>query len=337
MELQLGLFPDEPTRPSETVLGPVGRTAAHLALAAKLPERLRLGTSSWSFPGWAGIVYDRPASERDLARYGLDAYAQHPLLRTVSVDRTYYQPVAAEVLRGYADAVPDHFRFVVKAERALTSPLDPEPFRVRGPNPRFLDPGYAEREVVTPFIEGLGPKAGVLLFQFPPFPPNLVGGRSAFLRRLRAFLAALPEGPTYAVELRSPALLTEAYADTLADAGVAHCYSVHPAMTALADQLARVQPFMQPVLLVRWMLHEGLEYEAARSRYHPFDRLVDPDDASLERIAVAALDALVAERDVYVVANNKAEGSAPLSVFRLAERIARWDGPLELAAAQETG
>jgi hypothetical protein len=36
------------------------------------------------------------------------------------------------------------------------------------------------------------------------------------------------------------------------------------------------------------------------------------------------LDASLAERDAYVIANNKAEGSAPLTVFTLAERIATW-------------
>ena len=41
------------------------------------------GTSSWSFPGWAGIVYDSKVSQTTLARHGLAAYARHPLFRTV--------------------------------------------------------------------------------------------------------------------------------------------------------------------------------------------------------------------------------------------------------------
>ena len=42
-------------------------------------------------------------------------------------------------------------------------------------------------------------------------------------------------------------------------------------------------------------------------------------------MAIAVLDALIAEKGVFVIANNKAEGSAPLSIFRLAERIAEWE------------
>ena len=57
------------------------------AIAAKLPRDVFFGTSSWSFPGWAGIVYAHKRSESSLARDGLIEYAQHPLLRTVGVDR----------------------------------------------------------------------------------------------------------------------------------------------------------------------------------------------------------------------------------------------------------
>jgi uncharacterized protein YecE (DUF72 family) len=246
------------------------------------------------------------------------------LLRTVGIDRTYYRPMAASELRDYAEAVPGGFRFLVKADRLVTSPLDPSDHGVRDRNPLFLDPAYATEEVVGPVLEGLGAKAGPIVFQFAPIAPNLVGGRGTFIERLHGFLRRLPRGPLYAVELRTPAFLTEAYREVLEAVGAAHCYSVHSAMAPLAAQLELIQPFYQPALVVRWMLHAGLGYAAAKERCEPFDRLVDEDVASRERIAVAVLDALVAEREAFVVANNKAEGSAPRSIFRLAERIAGW-------------
>lgn len=332
----MGLFADlapPSTRGGRIGAAPVGERL--LAVAERLPEGLRMGTSSWTFPGWEGIVYDRPSTERELAGAGLEAYAAHPLLRTVCIDRTYYRPIDAETFRAYARTVPDDFRFVVKADRLLTSPTDPEALGVRGPNPRFLDAAYAAEEVVGPMVEGLGAKAGPLIFQFPPIPPSLVGGSGPFMRRLKRFLERLPEGPLYAVELRTPGFLGEAYVRTLEITRAAHCYNVHPAMAPLDRQLEVVQPYEQPALVARWMLHAGLRYEAARNRYEPFDRIVDPDRVTRDRIAIAVLDALIAERDVFVVANNKAEGSAPLSIFGLAERIAGWrhhPGSEELAS-----
>lgn len=335
MDPQLGLFPDEPkARPAP--VGPAEVSERMTAIAGRLPATLRMGTSSWSFPGWEGFVYDRPTKQGTLARHGLSAYAEHPLLRTVGIDRTYYRPLEAADFREYAESVPADFRFLVKADRVLTSPSDPEERSVRKPNPQFLDAAYAETFVVAPMMEGLGDKAGPLLFQFSPMSATEVGGTSAFLDKLHAFLAALPRGPLYAVELRTPAFLDDDYVRLLEDTGVAHCYNVHPAMTPLDRQLGKVSPFYQPALVVRWMLHDGLKYEVAKDRYQPFDRLVDEDRVSRERIAVAVLDALVAERPAFVVVNNKAEGSAPLSVFRLAERIATW-GSHPDAAAKGTG
>jgi uncharacterized protein YecE (DUF72 family) len=324
MDQQLGLFPDEPTRPPLGV-GPAEVPEELEAVARRLPETLRLGTSSWSFPGWEGIVYDRHQSQRVLARHGLEAYARHPLLRAVGIDRTYYRPVGADDFAVYAASVPADFRFLVKADRMLTSPVDPSRYGVRTDNPLFLDPEHAKSQVVAPMMEGLREKAGPLLFQFSPMSPAAAGGTGRFLDRLHDFLTALPSGPLYAVELRTPAFLGDDYVRVLESTGAAHCFNVHPAMTPLDRQLGKISPFHQPVLVVRWMLHDGLKYEVAKDRYEPFHRIVDEDRVSRERIAVAVLDALVAERLAFVIANNKAEGSAPLTLFRLAERIATWN------------
>ena len=84
-------------------------------LGRLLPPGIHLGGSTWSFPGWEGLVYDRKYGETRLAREGLAAYARHPLLRGVGIDRTHYQPLPAEDFRRYADVVPDGFRFLVKS------------------------------------------------------------------------------------------------------------------------------------------------------------------------------------------------------------------------------
>lgn len=330
MDAQLGLFPDASAGRAPSV-GAAEVGSELRALAGRLPSAVRLGTSSWTFPGWAGLVYDRRVSQGALASDGLGAYARHPLLRTVGVDRTYYRPMPALALRAYFDAVPDDFRFVVKADRVLTSPVDPEGTGVRTPNPRFLDAAYATREVVEPVVEGLAAKVGAIVFQFSPMSPRIVGGRGAFLERLRAFLDALPKGPVYGVELRTPAFLTDDYRAVLESVGAAHCYTVHPAMSPLAQQLEVVQPFYQPLLLVRWMLGGDQAYEAARDRYEPFDRLVDEDPSTRALIARTVLDTLLAEREAIVIANNKAEGSAPLTLFRLAERLVEWRAHENLA------
>lgn len=324
---QLDLFAPGAVQPvPQVVVGaPVSQDLNRVA--QRLPQHLYLGTSSWTFPGWQGLVYDRRVSTSHLARYGLAAYAQHPLLRTVGIDRTYYAPLAAAAFAAYAEVVPAAFRFVVKAHAWCTHVYQPRQGRStmsgRERNAYFLDAAYATDHVVAPFVDGLAAKAGLLLFQFPPQEVSSIGGSQRFAERLHAFLDALPRGPLYAVEVRQATLLGPAYAQALADVGACHCYNVHPTMPSIQEQVAIVPGTAAPALVVRWMLHPGLGYEAARVRYEPFDRLVDADPLRRSMLAALCLQALATPRPAFVIANNKAEGSSPLTLFRLAECVAR--------------
>ena len=294
-------------------------------LGQRLPRDLRLGTSSWSFPGWTGLVYAQEATTEVLARAGLPAYARHPLLRMVGVDRTFYGPVPAETFRAWAQAVPDDFRFLVKAHEALTLRRFPMHDRYgarRGEeNPSFLDPAYARDAVVAPMIEGLASKAGALLLQFPPQDVQALGGPAGFADRLHAFLAALPPGALYAVELRNRALYTSDMADVLEDVGAIPVLSAWGNLPPLPEQAWRLRARAASALVVRWMLPPELGYEEARELYWPFDRLVNENPSVRGDIADLAVEAISQGRPAYVSINNKAEGSAPVSVERLAVAV----------------
>jgi uncharacterized protein YecE (DUF72 family) len=337
---QLDLFAGDPVHaasPASPAPGasPVARASASVAAATvpeeiwrtarELPPGLRMGTSSWTFPGWAGLVYAGSYSASQLARDGLAAYASHPLLRTVGVDRGYYGPVEAATLARYAAAVPADFRFLVKAYDACTvlrfSGHERHGAQRGRDNPRFLDAAYATDAVVAPFVEGLGAKAGVLLFQFSPQRARDLGGSARFAERLHAFLSVLPRGPVYAVEIRNPSLLTQRYAEAVRDAGACHCINVYGNMPEPVAQWRITDGAQAPALVVRWMLGRHLRYESARERYAPFDRVVDPDPRTCQSIAALVRRAAAAGQPAYVVVNNKAEGSAPLSIARLASEI----------------
>jgi hypothetical protein len=104
-------------------------------------------------------------------------------------------------------------------------------------------------------------------------------------------------------------------------------------MTPIAEQAALFPGVPLRAVVVRWMLGGSQSFEEARDRYAPFDRLIDEDPASRDAIAELAVRAIAANLPVYVIANNKAEGSGPRSVFALAERISQ---KLGSAASGET-
>lgn len=322
---QLTLFPGMTPEDLEPVaVGPAPVSDEVRELGRQLPPSIHLGGSTWSFPGWAGLVYDRRYSESRLAHEGLAAYAKHPLFRGVGLDRTHYMPVSAGDLAEYAAAVPEGFLFLVKAHEACTITRYPDRPRYgehRGQvNPLFLDPVYATEQVVAPYVEGLGDKGGALLFQIAP---QDLGVPEKFADELQAFLGALPKGPVYAVELRNREILTPAYADALASVGACHCHNVYPRMPEIRVQARRAGTDRPgtPLTIIRWLLAPNMTYESAGRLYAPFDRLRAPDLAARKAIAELARDALAAGRPFLCTINNNAEGCAPLSIVELAKAV----------------
>ena len=334
MSRQPGLF-EEPAAPKrqKPAAGDVQPSSDTPLLGAPaLPPEIRLGTSSWFFPGWRGLVYEGVHPQPALSKKGLAAYAEIPLLRTVSLDRTFYAAITTIEYARYAAQVPDGFSFVVKAPAMVCDAvIRGEDGRGRVANPHFLDPAIAAREFVVPCLEGLGEKAGPMVFQISPLPRELVEDATTLIERLAVFFAALPKElgprrPIYALELRNAELLTPRLMRMLATAGVRYCVGLHDRMPEVERQAVALKALDGDTpgdLVVRWNLHRGFLYQAAKRRYEPFDRLVDEDVESRKVLAQLAAAAFKAKRRVWITANNKAEGSAPLSLLKLAEEISK--------------
>ena len=332
---QLDMFGGPPGSPRRGAIEPAPPDDDVRRLGAALPAGVRLGTSSWSFPGWAGLVYRGAVTEQALARGGLPAYAAHPLFGTVGVDRTFYTPVTTEVLAGYAAAVPSSFRFLVKAHEALTLarfPPHPRYGNLRGQaSPQYLDPAYARDAVIAPYVDGLGARGGVLLFQFAPQPAEVLagpGGKPAprrFAERLYRFLRELPPGPRYAVEVRTAELLTPDYAAALRAVDAVPCLALLPGLPPVDVQARLTRAAEAPALVVRWMLAAHHDYDSALATYQPFDRLVDPDPRSRTAIASLIRGAVARGVPATVIVNNKAEGSSPRSIVELARELVDGD------------
>ena len=337
---QLSMFaPSAPARRAGKLPAP----APDSPLRLQPPPGLYLGTSSWSFPGWKDLVWDAEYATDTLARSGLAAYAHVGLFRTVGIDRTFYEPIDADAFAAYAAQVRDGFRFLVKAPQLVTDAVvRTDKGQGRAPNPCYLDSDLATDRFVVPAIHGLGDKAGPLVFQFPPAPRDILHDPARWVERLGIFLEALPRAvagrtPLYAVELRNPELLTPRLMRMLSDVGVRYVVGLHDRMPSVARQLNALRvlddcpqgPYAPsgPVI-VRWNLRRGFRYEEAKNRYFPFNRLVDEDPDTRQSLALLVRDVLALGQPIWIIANNKAEGSAPLTLLALYQAMAALDqGP----------
>ena len=322
---QPALFDSAPAVP------PLPPSDSLLALAAGLRQRygkrLHLGTSSWYFPGWAGLVWQGQHAQKLLTQHGLAAYAQHPLLNSVSLDRAFYRPLEPANYAALAAQVGADFRFVVKAASLVSDAVvrAPASGQALQANPLFLDPAAALDLCLRPALQGLGDRLGVLVFQLSPLPAQWLQDVPALHRRLEAMfealLPALPAGTLLALELRDAGLLTPALAQLLRRHGVRCCLGLHDRMPDVEAQLPMQRAGWPGDLVCRWNLQRGQRYAEARDRWAPFNRLQAPDLPTRSALARVMAGTLRAGHRVFVTINNKAEGSAPLSVMALAEAL----------------
>ena len=163
---------------------------------------------------------------------------------------------------------------------------------------------------------------GPIVLEFPPGPRGSAPAAAGFADALDRFLEQLPREFEYAVEVRDRALLTPAYAAVLARHRVAHTYNYWSAMPMPLAQADVVSPDAAPFAVVRLLLKPGTWYEDQRDLFRPFNRLVAPDEPMRDEVVQLTATALRRGRRVYVLVNNKAEGSSPLTIEALAERLA---------------
>lgn len=279
-------------------------------LADKLPSKIRFGTSSWTFPGWRDLVYKQEyKSKTAFTRDSLTEYARCPLFRAVGVDSTYYRPPSAALLDRLNKQAPN-LHFVVKAWQEITSHRFSE---------NFLNPKTFSEAAVKAFEKSTLSKIGsTLLLQFSRVPENLVRN-GEFLDRLSKMLDAAPKNLKVGIEVRNFSLISSEYLTELNQRGITHVFSWSTEMPQLIEQLKAVAAsggIKTGEYIVRALIPPGFDYEATKSDYSPFDQERRPAPelhADLQRIITRAR---VTDSRVTVLFNNKAEGSAPLSVAK---------------------
>lgn len=317
---QLALFGAEETSAVHGVTLP-----EDAELAAKAPPDILFGTSSWTFAGWKDIVYGGHVTTQSLLENeaGLRAYASHPLLRTVGVDRSYYNPLTANDLRAYKAALPANFPCVVKLWSELVTLV---PRNTTERNPRFLDAEIA-RETIAPLETEFREHVGALLIPFPPL--NLAMLRpDQFATRLDAFLSTVATPLPVAVEVRNRELVTPRYLDVLRAHKAAHVPVFWTGMPTLREQRRTLGGgdgralFTSNFAVMRLMLPPFTRYAEKKAEYAPFNRIAEAqpemrqDTRELLQLARAA-----GVQRVLVLVNNKAEGSAPLTIRALVKSL----------------
>src|SRR5712692_7266383 len=252
---------------------------------------LLLGTSSWTADGWVGSFYPANAQSRDL----LSIYARR--FSTVEIDSTFYRIPSPEMVRGWKEHTPDDFIFAAKVPQIIT-------------HEKVLVDAENDLANFLKVMDLLGKKLGPLLFQFPYFNKQKFRGLGFFLDRLLPFLANLPKGYQWVVEVRNRQWLSEKLYAPLRKYGVALALVDQAWMPRPKEWFDNGDPITAPFTFIRW-IGDRKEIE---ERTKVWNRTIYDRTEDLREWADVLNPIAGRVKIIYAYANNHYGGYAPDSV-----------------------
>jgi uncharacterized protein YecE (DUF72 family) len=303
---------------------PEDSPAEFARLAERVPPGIRFGTSSWTYPGWQGLVYHQPYPKTGAAARMLEEYARFPLFRTVGIDSTFYTPPSERTLQEYAAHLPEEFPCVAKVwDRITVHTFAKARDKARGgePNPDFLNADLFLEQVYRPW-ESFGTHAGPLVFEFQTIARSARMTGQEFADRLDAFFSRLPRDGRYAVELRNQEFLAPPYLAVLREHGVAHVFNSWTRMPPVGEQAELPGAFSAAFVVARILLRPGRYYAEAVDEFAPYNQLRDPNPELRRDVARLVELARQLRVPAYILVNNRAEGSAPRTIAAIARLLA---------------
>ncbi len=294
----------------------------------KFSPYLRIGTCSWKYDSWKGLIYD---PDRNYAPNDyLADYARR--YNTVEIDQWFWSLFGAgatlpdpQTVAIYTESVPDDFLFTVKAPNSITlthhyakqSPKNQH--LANKPNTHFLDVDLLARflEILRP----MGTRLGPVMFQFEYLNRKKMPSLEAFIKKLDEFFARAPKGYVYAVEIRNPNYLKPAWFEFLEE------YSLSPVliegyyMPPVAEVVEMLNAVSGGTLIIRLMGPDRQKIEELTDGR--WDRIVSAKDDSLESVARIVKGRIEQTRRVIVNVNNHYEGCAVLTIDKLVGMLGR--------------
>ncbi|MFV1859786.1 MAG: DUF72 domain-containing protein, partial [Anaerolineales bacterium] len=215
----------------------------------------------------------------------LEEYSKH--FSSVEIDATFYAIPRTSVVEGWRERTPEGFRFAAKFPKLIT-------------HEKQLHGAEGDAQAFVGTMQALGDKLGVLTLQFAyGFAPDNFD-------RLDSFLAALPAGPRYAVEIRNRKWLEPNLGEML---------SQHNVALVLQDlhYMPRLDWITADFSVVRWL--------GRRKDIRAYDRIQIDRSEVLSRWAERVSRFLDDGVDVYGYFNNHFAGHSPASVRQFADLL----------------
>lgn len=285
---------------------------------------IKFGTSTWTYEGWMGTVYNRPYTKSNFKKTCLEEYAEYPYFSTVGIDHTFYGLANDDTLSRYASLLPNGFECCSKVWERITIPKYGKNKRygkLAGViNEDYLNADLFKDAVLPPYERSFQGHTGPFIFQFQTLYPQRAQGdsrdasaqlRYEFSEKLNDFLSQLPTDFRYAVEARNRDFLTPEYFQMLASHNVAHLFNHWTHMPSIGEQLSIKGSITADHIVARILTPLGVAYKQAVENFSPYNEVRIPMETMRRDVADLAVQAINLKKKAYALVNNRAEGNAP--------------------------
>jgi len=287
-------------------------------------ENLFMGTCSWKYDSWRGIVY----SDNTPLNH-LQEYAQR--YNSVEIDQWFWSLFGPDkialpspfTVQEYLNAVPADFKFSIKVPNSVTLTHF---YRKQKSDPQRANPHFLSIELFQQFldlIQPLGDHLGPLMFQFEYLNKQKMFSQGEFQEKLGTFFDKLERRYRYFLEIRNPNYLNTNYFQFLQKLNLGHVFLQGYYMPSIVDVYPKLGSYIQDSTVIR--LHGPDREDIEKKSCGKWNRILQPKDDELSRIARIVRELLERKVEVYVNMNNHYEGSAPLSIQRLEKFLAKGD------------
>lgn len=281
---------------------------------------IRIGTCSWKYDTWKGIIYPQKTKFNYLIEY-----SKH--YNTVEIDQWFWSLYSSDKVglpkekdvKDYSQSVPDNFRFTVKIPNSITLTHF---YQKKKTDPLIVNPHFLSADLFESFmhsLKALHSKIGVLMFQFEYLNKQKMSSQIQFIEMFESFLEKIDKQFVLGIEIRNPNYLNKNFFEFLIRNKLAMVFLQGYYMPSVWDIFKSYNELIERVAVVR--LHgpdrKGIEEKTGNI----WNRIVEHRDDEIQKISdiITYLDSK--KIDVYVNVNNHFEGSAPLTIQKLQKNL----------------
>lgn len=278
--------------------------------------KLRIGTCSWKYDSWKGIIYP----DKKQINY-LKEYSTH--FNTVEIDQWFWSLFGEKKINlpqyhdveAYSLSVPDDFKFSVKIPNSLTlthfyNKLKSEPLKK---NPHFLSD-----ELTKEFLNTLAPikeKLGTLMFQFEYLNKKKMKSQQDFQFQLGHYAENLDQNYLWGVEIRNPNYLNDSFFSFLREYELVPVFLEGYYMPPVTELIEKYFDYLKSTVVIR--LHGIDRKEIEVESGGKWNKIIEPKDDDINRLVKMLVKILNRDIDIYLNVNNHYEGSAPLTIRKI--------------------